>query len=85
MPSIITLDGARSATARLFRGLAADEWSADAPAEESLLGKATASFLGWGFVAFGVGTAALRAWDATVGRRGSGDVKGAGRRRRRGR
>lgn len=89
MPSILTLDGARQRPPVSLLGLArglADEWSNDTTAPgESVLGKATWSFLGWGFVAFGLGTAGLRAWDATFGKRGGGDVRGARPRRRRGR
>lgn len=80
MPSILTLDGARAAPVRIFRGLA-DAWSDDnAPPGSSALGEATWSLLGWGVVAFATTTVAVRGWR---GLKKAGGFAGARSRRRR--
>lgn len=77
MASIITLDGARLG--------ATNEWGEEIPTGSSPWGDAAHAFVGWGIIAFAVGTAAFRARDAIQGwRKGGTPVQGwFGRRRRR--
>lgn len=74
MASIITLDGVG----------ATNEWGEELPGGFSW-GDAAQTFVGWGIVAFAVGTGVLRARNALRGmRRGGAPVQGwFGRRRRR--
>lgn len=76
MASIITLDGARLG--------ATDEWGEEVSTGFTW-GTAAQTFVGWGIVAFALGTAAFRARNALRGfRRGSSaPVQGWFRRRRR--
>lgn len=83
MASVITFDGVRSRS-RLFPSLG-DEWSEPAANPVQLaLGDATWSFISWGVLAFAGATAAYRGYDAVKQRwfGGSGETKGARRRRR---
>jgi hypothetical protein len=77
MASIITLDGARLG--------ATNEYGEEiAPVQNSLWADAAKSFVGWGIVAFAVGTGVFRAAGAFRGLRRGAPVQGFfGRRRRR--